>query len=84
MRSGASAVFVNYRREDTSPTAGRLYDRLVDHFGRTRVFMDVYAIRPGDNWVSTIEDAVAASAVMLVLIGSLWAKAGTAGFAANR
>jgi hypothetical protein len=36
-----SLVFVSYRRVDSSGFAGRIYDRLVDEFGRTHVFMDI-------------------------------------------
>jgi len=34
-------VFINYRREDTAPYAGRLYDRLAEHFGEDQVFIDI-------------------------------------------
>lgn len=30
----AGRVFLSYRREDTKHMAGRLFDRLVDRFGR--------------------------------------------------
>jgi hypothetical protein len=42
-------VFISYRREDSAGHAGRLYDYLVNHFGKDRIFMDVVAIKPGVN-----------------------------------
>ena len=34
-------VFITYRREETGPHAGRLYDAMVARFGEDNVFMDV-------------------------------------------
>src|SRR5262245_3863654 len=34
-------IFINFRREDSIGTAGRLYDRLEQAFGRKNIFMDV-------------------------------------------
>jgi len=34
-------IFISYRREDTAPYAGRLYDRLKTAFGDDRLFMDI-------------------------------------------
>jgi hypothetical protein len=33
----AGRVFINYRRDDSIRTAGRLYDRLAQAFGRSHV-----------------------------------------------
>jgi bisphosphoglycerate-independent phosphoglycerate mutase (AlkP superfamily) len=41
VRAGAFEVVINYRREDTSGHAGRLYDALAEHFGSEHVFMDI-------------------------------------------
>jgi hypothetical protein len=68
----APGVFISYRRQDTPHLAGRLYDRLQEHFGQERVFMDVDSIEPGLDFGRVIEDAVSSSAVMLVLIGDKW------------
>ena len=34
-------IFISYRRGDSEGYAGRIFDRLQDHFGIDRVFMDV-------------------------------------------
>lgn len=65
-------VFVNYRREDASGYAGRLYEWLSDRFGPSRVFMDISALRPGADFVRAIESEVAACEAVLVVIGRQW------------
>jgi hypothetical protein len=65
-------VFINYRREDTAPYAGRLYDRLITHFGEDQVFIDIDHIRPGEDFVDAINAKVGACDVAIVLIGPQW------------
>ena len=67
-----SKILVSYRRDDSSGYAGRLYDRLAEQFSAERVFMDVQTIQPGVDFVREIEEAVEASAVVIVLIGRRW------------
>ena len=47
-------IFISYRRSDTQMAAGRLHDALEERFGRTSVFRDKEAIRPGYDWVEEI------------------------------
>jgi hypothetical protein len=65
-------VFVSYRRGDTAAYAGRLYDALAARLGDENVFMDVDAIELGTEFRSAIDGAVAASDVVLALIGRGW------------
>lgn len=71
-----SGIFVSYRRDDSAGHAGRLFDRLSEHFGRERLFMDVDHIEPGEDFVQVIEAAVGSSAVLLVVIGRRWLTSG--------
>jgi hypothetical protein len=71
-RNPTCRTFISYRRDDTAAYAGRLYDRLVDHFGESQVFMDVDSIEPGDDFIEAIRDAVGTCDVLLVLIGGQW------------
>jgi TIR domain-containing protein len=66
-----SKIFVSYRRDDSSGSAGRLYDNLKYHFG-DRIFMDVDSIRAGDNFVEVIQKSVRSSAVVIAVIGKHW------------
>jgi hypothetical protein len=67
-----TSIFISYRRDDSAGHAGRLYDRLAARFGAERVFQDVDAIEAGADFVETIRARIAASDVVLVLIGPRW------------
>lgn len=67
-----SGIFVSYRRDDSSGHAGRLFDKLVDHFGRDRIFMDIDTIEPGEDFVTVIENAVGSCEVLIAIIGRYW------------
>src|SRR6516165_8173784 len=42
-----ASIFISYRREDSAPYAGRLYDRLHAQFGaKHEVFMDIDTLQP--------------------------------------
>ena len=51
-------IFISYRRNDASGHAGRLYDRLVDRFGKEKLFRDVDQIHYGEDFVEAIDEAV--------------------------
>jgi hypothetical protein len=72
-------IFINYRREDSAATAGRLHDRLAQVFGRKRIFMDVDQIPAGIDFVAHLNSQVAACNVLLVLIGPHWLNVNEAG-----
>ena len=59
------AIFISYRREESSYAAGRLYDRLTDRFGTGRVFIDVDTIEPGVDFAQAIICAIEACEVLL-------------------
>src|SRR5215831_6848171 len=65
-------IFVNYRRDDSTATAGRLHDRLAQRFGRNTLFMDVDHIPPGVDFVTHLNNQVAACDVFLAIIGPNW------------
>lgn len=66
------SIFISYRRAGTSGYGGRLQEDLRHHFGRGRVFRDIDSIRPGSDFTQVIEQAVARSGIVLVLIGANW------------
>jgi hypothetical protein len=68
----AQSVFINYRREDSRVYADMLYTWLSDRYGEERVFKDVDTIELGLDFGEAIERVVAASDVMLVVIGGHW------------
>src|SRR5215471_7760587 len=71
----AGKIFINYRREDSIATAGRLADRLAETFGRENLFMDVDNIPVGINFEEYLKSQVAACDVILSVIGPNWLNA---------
>ena len=65
-------IFVSYRRADAAGTAGRLFDRLAEHFGAAQVFRDVEDIEAGDPFERVIRDALGSAGAVLVVIGPRW------------
>src|SRR5262245_60228462 len=68
----AGKIFINYRRDDSPGTAGRLHDRLAQTFGRNNLFMDVDHIPAGVDFVEHLHSQVAACDVFLAVIGPNW------------
>jgi hypothetical protein len=71
----AGKIFINYRRDDSISTAGRLHDRLAQTFGRKNLFMDVDHIPAGVDFVDYLDRQVAACDVFLAVIGPNWVDA---------
>jgi outer membrane protein OmpA-like peptidoglycan-associated protein len=69
------AIFIGYRREDTADVGGRIYDGLVRHFGRRRIFKDVDDLRPGADFGAYITTILPQCRVFLALIGPRWIEA---------
>src|SRR5689334_17170617 len=65
-------IAISYRREDSLPIAGRLYDRLEQRFGKDNVFMDFDSIRPGFDFRDQIKETIERSKVVLAIIGPGW------------
>jgi tetratricopeptide (TPR) repeat protein len=68
----AGKIFINYRRDDSPGTAGRLHDRLAQAFGPDNLFMDVDHIPAGVDFADYLHSQVAACDVFLAVIGPHW------------
>ena len=68
-------IFINYRRDDDQAAAGRLYDRLLQHFDREQLFMDIEAIEPGVDFVTSLDEQVAKCIAFIAVIGPRWLNA---------
>jgi len=66
-------IFISYRRQDAPGYAGRLYDSLAAHFGEGVLFMDIGAIKPGQDFTQRIDEALNSCDVLLAVIGPQWA-----------
>jgi hypothetical protein len=65
-------IFISYRRDDSQGFAGRLADDLSDILGADRVFRDI-EIPVGSDFTEVLRRAIAASDLLLVVIGRRWA-----------
>ena len=70
-----SAIFISYRREDSEGHAGRLFEVLVERFGKASVFMDVAGIEPGVDFRKAIDANVAECGALLAVISKNWVTA---------
>src|SRR5262249_24719556 len=68
----SGGIFISYRRDDASFLAGRLYDRLLEHFPQNLVFMDLDLVAHGEELVKAIEKAIESSVVLIALVGKRW------------
>jgi hypothetical protein len=67
-----SGIFISYRREDSAPYAGRLYDRLCARFGAEHVFMDVDDVSPGADFAAQIRAKIQSCDAVIAVIGKNW------------
>ncbi|MFA5949024.1 MAG: TIR domain-containing protein [Hyphomicrobium sp.] len=65
-------IFISYRRDDSAGTTGRIYDRIIRAFPREKVFMDVDAAMHGLDFVRVLDEKIAASDLVAVVIGPSW------------
>ena len=71
-RASGGSLFISYRRSDTADITGRIYDRLVEYFGKQRVFKDVDSIPLGIDFRQHIDAAISESRVAIAVIGKDW------------
>lgn len=64
-------IFISYRRSDSAHAAGRIYDRLSQHFSGSdsKIFIDVHSLGLGDDFKATIEDEIGQCDAVVAIIG---------------
>jgi hypothetical protein len=65
-------IFLSYRRADEKGTTGRLFDHLVQAFGKQAIFYDVDKIPHGTDFRRFIDNTIRNCRVALVVIGPAW------------
>jgi hypothetical protein len=65
-------ILISYRRADSSAIAGRIADRLSNHYGEDSVFMDVDSIPIGIDFRTHIDETLQQADVVLAVIGRNW------------
>ncbi|PZO11362.1 MAG: hypothetical protein DCF25_19545, partial [Leptolyngbya foveolarum] len=69
------SIFISYRRSDSDPHTGRIYDRLVGAFGENQVFKDTASIPLGVDFTEYINQSVSQCQIVLAIIGKTWVNA---------
>jgi|GEM_PF-2481183 hypothetical protein len=67
-----SQIFISYRRDDVPGYATAIYNKLRQYYSERRLFMDIDAIRPGEDFVNVIAEAISSCAIFILLIGPNW------------
>src|SRR5439155_16774635 len=65
-------IAISYRREDSTPVAGRLHDRLRAEFGDENVFMDFDSIPYGVDFREHIKSTLERADVVVAVVGPGW------------
>ncbi|HUD86964.1 MAG TPA: TIR domain-containing protein, partial [Xanthobacteraceae bacterium] len=65
-------IAISYRRSDSQDITGRIFDRLVQHYGKSTVFRDIDNIQPGIDFRIQIAEALRTTDVLLVIVGPRW------------
>ena len=63
---------ISYRRSDSEAITGRIFDRLIGHYGRKSVFRDVDSVPVGVDFRSHIQDVLQKSDILLAVVGPNW------------
>ena len=66
------SIFISYRRDDSIDIVGRIYDRLTDKYGNSRMFKDVDSIPIGADFREHIKTELENTSTVLVVIGKNW------------
>jgi CHASE2 domain-containing sensor protein len=71
----ASRLFISYRRSDAQASARALCEALRARFGAERVFFDTSDIPYGEDFAQVVRERIAASDVVIAVIGPHWLRA---------
>ncbi|MCC6616815.1 MAG: toll/interleukin-1 receptor domain-containing protein [Anaerolineae bacterium] len=67
-----NAIFLSYRRDDSGEIVGRIYDRLVQQFGKEAVFQDLDSIPFGVDFRAHLAGVISNCGIVLAVIGNDW------------
>ena len=71
-KPGMTKIIISYRRSSSEWAALRIFDRLVAHYGRDSVFMDIDSIPFGNDFREHIDKAVRESDILIAVVGLDW------------
>jgi hypothetical protein len=65
-------IFISYRRDDSGPIAGVIYNWLGQRLHQDYIFFDLHQIHAGKDFRQVIQESLRETGVILVLIGPQW------------
>ncbi len=72
-------ISISYRRADSEAMTGRIFDRLISHYGKEAIFRDIDDIPPGIDFRVHINDTLRKTNILLAIVGPGWLGASAAG-----
>src|SRR5580698_4841557 len=63
---------ISYRRGDTGVITGRIFDRLVAHYGRDAIFRDIDNIPIGVDFRAHLDGVLSTCHVVIAVVGPQW------------
>ena len=79
----ARRIFISYRREENPIAVGLIRDRLMQQFGKSRVFFDERSIDGGDRWRARLDQELERASVVVMIYGRQWLGAARSASAAS-
>src|SRR5271154_960107 len=65
-------ISISYRRADSEAMTGRIFDRLISHFGKDAIFRDIDDIPPGIDFRVHINETLRKTNILLAIVGPGW------------
>jgi WD40 repeat protein len=65
-------ISISYRRSDSEAMTGRIFDRLIAHYGKDAIFRDIDDIPPGTDFRHHINETLLKTNILLAVVGPQW------------
>jgi WD domain, G-beta repeat/TIR domain len=65
-------ISISYRRADSEAMTGRIFDRLIGHYGKEAIFRDIDNIPAGIDFRQHINEMLHRTNVLLAIVGPEW------------
>jgi Tol biopolymer transport system component len=65
-------ISISYRRADSEAMTGRIFDRLIAHYGKEAIFRDIDDIPAGIDFRVHINEILRSTHILLAIIGPAW------------
>ena len=65
-------IAISYRRANSEAMTGRIFDRLIAHYGKEAIFRDIDDIPPGIDFRVHINQTLLKTHILLAIVGPQW------------